>query len=246
MFLTAHRVESTDGKTGVNAYLFLHFDDPLPTLATSEPDVAYTAQFAAGTCVADEESIQPGGNTVKCSLDIACADDHDATAIRRIVARLRDRVRVEQPPTRIADPDAAAMFRATLDFDDDVDARLAALDELWSRALRLIDQARVRTRPAGPLVVWVRYRPEGVELSLPSATRARLGGHSLVSRVKALLPSDVVAHFPGQGAEALVEVAQALTGKSRDQLRLAGGLSFVEPWNETEVLRWPPVRGDDE
>jgi hypothetical protein len=56
---------------------------------------------------------------------------------------------------------------------------------------------------------------------------------------KAVLLAEVVSHFPGQGPEALLEVASVLTGKDREQLRRAGGLLFIDPTTEAEVFRWP-------
>ncbi|MCE9634484.1 MAG: hypothetical protein K8T90_02160 [Planctomycetes bacterium] len=238
MYVTAHRVETPGNSTGVNSYLFLHFDDPVPMLRPEEPDVAYVAQFAAGTCVAEKEDVRPGGNTVKCSLDVVGCDDASAVSVRRVVAELRAQLQRKLPPLRAVTSGLAAAFNATLDFDEDPVGRLAAFDDLSSRVLAMLPLRSKAHQPRGPLVVWVQYRAEGIELSLPSATRARLGS-SIAHRMKAVLPAEVVAHFPGKGREALLDVATALTGKNRDQLRRAGGLVFVDPTTEAEVQRWP-------
>ncbi len=238
MYVTAHRVETPDKGTGVNSYVFLHFDDPVPMLRPGEPDVVYVAQFAAGTCVAEKEDIRPGGNTVKCSLDVAGPDDAPAASVRLVLAQLRDELQRKRPPVRAATSGLAAAFHATLDFDDDPTGRVAAFDELSSRVIGLLRRRSKPRSPRGPLVVWIQYRAEGIEMSLPSATRARLGS-SIAHRMKAVLPAEVVDHFPGKGPEALLEVASALTGRNREQLRRAGGLVFVDPTTEAEVQRWP-------
>jgi len=239
MYLTAHRAETPQRNSGVNSYLFLHFADPVPTVAPGEPDVVYVSQFAAGTCVAEQEDVLPGGNTIKCSLDVAGPDDAPEAAVRRVLAVLRDQLTTRLPPVRAAAEGLASAFNATLDFDEDPTGLATAFDELASRVLSMLPSRSGAEQPRGPLVVWVQYRAEGIELSLPSATRARLGG-GIAQRVKALLPAEVVQHFPGRGPEALLEVASALTGKSREQIQRAGGLLFVDPTTETEVLRWPP------
>jgi hypothetical protein len=238
MYVTAHRVLTRDGRSGTNSYLFLHLGDPLPVLRTDEPDVSYIAQFAAGTCVAEKEDVRPGGNTVKCSLDVAGADDARAASVRRALAELKALLAERRPPVRTSAKGVTAAFNATLDFDDDPAGIAAAFDELSSRLLAMLRLRSRSRRPRGPLVVWVQYRSEGIELSLPSVTRARLGA-SIAHRMKAVLPAEVVSHFPGQGPEALLEVASVLTGKDRAQLRRAGGLLFVDPTTEAEVFRWP-------
>lgn len=241
MYVTAHRAETPEGTTGVNSYLFLHFEDPLPLLRPDEPDVAYIAQFAPGTCVAEKEDVQPGGNTVKCSLDVAGPDDARAVAVRRVLDQLGAQLAGRLPPVRMSSEGIAASFNATLDFDDDRPGLLAALDELSVRVVATLGLRSRARRPSGPLVVWLRARAEGIELSLPSATRARLGSN-LAHRMKALLPSEVVQHFPGQGPEALLQTALVLTQRNEDQIRRAGGLVFVDPTSEAEVLRWPQAR----
>jgi len=239
MYVTAHRAQTPDGRTGVNAYLFLHFADPLPTLAPGEPDVGYVSQFAAGTCVAEQEDLRPGGNTIECSLDVVGPDDAPDAAVRRVLEVLSDELATRLPPVRASAGGLAAALHATLQLDEDPGALTAVFDELSSRVVSMLARRSGAEPPLGPLVVWVQYRAKGIELSLPSATRARLGG-GIAHRIRTLLPAEVVQHFPGRGPEALIEVAAALTGRSREQLERAGGLRFVDPTSESEVLRWPP------
>lgn len=238
MYVTAHRAQPPEGEAGLNSYLFLHFKDPVPTLRPEEPDVAYVAQFAPGTCVMEEEIVRPGGNTIKCSLDVAGPDDSTPEAVRAVLKKLKKQLADRPTPVRASSDGIAAAFNATLDFDDDRPGLLSAFDELSARVLAMLHLRSKAKRPRGPLVVWVRSRAEGIELSLPSATRARLGPN-IAYRMKAIVPTEVVQHFPGSGPEALLQTALALTQRNEDQIRRAGGLLFVDPTTEAEVHRWP-------
>lgn len=119
MYLTAHRAQTPDGLTGVNAHLFLHFADPVPTVGSDEPDVVYISQFAPGTCVAEREEVRPGGNTIKSSLDVAGPDDAPEAAVRRVLAMLRNQLTTSRAPVRATAEGLASASNATLDFDDD-------------------------------------------------------------------------------------------------------------------------------
>ena len=83
-------------------------------------------------------------------------------------------------------------------------------------------------------MVWVRFLPDGIELSLPSASRARLKA-GVLRHVRVLVPSEVVAAFPGGGRAAMLDIASVLTGRPKSQIE-SRGVAFVDPVTEQLVL----------
>lgn len=94
MYLTAHRVEARDGRTGINAFLYLHGEHELPASVWDSPDVVFIAEKAPGNPVRSVTDIPPGNNSVVSYLDIVARNgtSHDVLqsallSIRSLLAR---------------------------------------------------------------------------------------------------------------------------------------------------------------
>ena len=241
MYLTAHRVVAPDGTQGTNAYGHLHLEDPLPRLG-GVPDLDKITTTAPGTCVETREQVQSGGNSVECELDVAGQDDLSKDCVDEAIEELRKGINHASLPVSMASTRVAARFGATFRLEEQPESLAAAFEELAAQVVSLHSRT-TRRKKAGktPLVVWVRFLPDGMELSLPSTSRARLKA-GVLRHVRVLLPSDVVAMFPGGGRAAMLETAAVLAGRTRTHV--AGrGVVFVDPVTEETVLEVGPASG---
>lgn len=76
MYLTAQRVVSRDGRTGINVFFHLHKYSNPPKLI-NDSDVISVAESNTGELVKERCNITPGGNRVKSYLDIVASDEID-------------------------------------------------------------------------------------------------------------------------------------------------------------------------
>ena len=89
MYLTAHRVEDRDGRTGINAFLYRHGEHELPASVWDSPDVVFIAEKAPGNPVRSVTAIPPGNNSVASYLDIVARNNTGYEALQSALMRIR-------------------------------------------------------------------------------------------------------------------------------------------------------------
>ena len=238
MYLTAHQVKSPSGVTGVNAFLHLHREQPIPVRGTGEPDLDRVAQLAGGYLIAQSITLQPGGNEVLAHLDLVAVDDVDADTLGRAVSAIRTRVGSDGASTSAVESGVSVRFGTRSGIDLSVAEQQRLLDELWcaGRAL-LARRSDPPRRATGPLVVWAAYDASGVRLWLPPATLSRLP-RSMARRSCMLVPSGLIAESP---SEALRESSMTLLGLSEADLHRDGGIEIVDPRTTKTLARYAPA-----
>ncbi len=227
MYLTAHKVRNPSAE-GINAFLHVHKDVPLPYRSPAVPDIDRVSQFAGGYEVAKDVDVRPGGNDVLAYLDLVAPDDVGDAALRAAVDSLSRRVSEGDPiPVTVIGDGVAARFGGTIDVAERAGEPSRVLRELTERCLRLLPHRFDPVpEPTGPYAIWVAAGAEGARLWLPPATLSRLP-QSPSRRLRILIPHDVLAGGPP--FDALRESALALLGLGEADVRSAGGVEFVDP-----------------
>ncbi|MCE9637384.1 MAG: hypothetical protein K8T90_16895 [Planctomycetes bacterium] len=239
MYLTAHRLRSVRLEEGINAFLYLHRDRPLPMRGPDEPDVDTIAQSEPGYPVAESIDVPPGGNSVLAYLDLAAPDDATESALRGAVAELRRRLPDERLPMLAVHGGSATRFGANLEFEGRIDESIALLDGLEAAALALLPQRNAApAKVSGPYVVHGRPGSDGLRLFLPPATLQRLPAGPM-RRSSIVVPSEVIRAAP---FDAVADAARALLGVSEADLVREQGFEVVEPASDRLLLRWAPPR----
>src|SRR5437870_5473006 len=83
MYITAHRVRSNDGRTGINSDLFLHGDADVPMMQWDAPHAGRVAEKYPGHVKLSNDDVKPRGNHVLSYLDVACADSIDLKEVEK-------------------------------------------------------------------------------------------------------------------------------------------------------------------
>ena len=243
MYLTAHHVQPKAGAPGINAFLSLHREQPLPLRGPDVPDIDYVSQFAGGYPVAEDRPVRPGGNTVTAYLDLVAPDAVSETELRSAVAALRARVgSSDRTPITVPANGVAARFGAVVPMDDRADERRMLLDRLEAAALALLPRRNSPPRPvSGPYVVWATAGAEGVRLWLPPVTLQRLP-QSPARRARMLVPAEVLRDASGTAVDALGETAVALLGVGDADLAREGGVEIVDPQSAKTLVCYRGAR----
>ena len=95
MYLTAQKVESPNGIIGINSFYHSHKGIPLPKkLSTHE--IISVAENNTGTLVKDRCDVKPGGNRVKCYLDIIASDSIDEKSLLSALTKFQHNLKAEE------------------------------------------------------------------------------------------------------------------------------------------------------
>lgn len=227
MYLTAHRVRTSAGE-GVNAFLHLHRDTPIPYVAPGAPDIDLVSQLACGYEVCKETDVRPGGNEVLAYLDLVARDDVAESDLRVAVDTLVDSLAGGKSiPVTVAVQGVSARFGCTVGVAGMPGAPSRELGELAGRCLRLLPQRHLPPlQVRGPYVVWIAAGAEGLRLWLPPATLARLP-RSPSRQVRMLIPHEALA--AGAPVDLLRDSALVLLGLTKEAIDTAGGVELVDP-----------------
>lgn len=235
MYLTAQRVRSPRGDSGINVALHAHAGTNLSADTWSLEARALLDRVTTqenGNTIAAQLAIVPGGNSVESFLDVIAPDGTSEGDIEAALGALRSRVAREgRCFLRVG------VVVAEFSTDPGTADPVAAFDALSERALALyrnpVEPPWLRTEP---LVVEVAHDEEGwaFELEPQSAARVRgAGGHP--ARVS--IRHDVASDFRQMHGPLYSHVAEWVTGLDAERLLELGGARFRD--GETLVGVWP-------
>ena len=231
--MTALLVRGDDGREHLNAFAFLHGRAKLPRTPDGYPDISCVADFEPGRCVREDTDVRPGGNAVLGYLDVVCPDDAPDRSVLVALDKLKYAIARGTGPWTVVEGGVATRLGMVFGVEDN--GRLAAVfASLRDRIDRILKaRSTFASEPLGPLLIWLRTLPGGLELSLPASTQARLP-RSAARTARFLLPSDVALHFSGGARAALIEGGYALLGRGAKQVRSDGGMRFIDPESGAE------------
>lgn len=235
MYLTAQRVRSPRGATGVNVALYLHTGTALPedtwTLAPHQM-VERVATTSSGRLATSRVTIKPGGNSVESSIDVAAPDGTSLADVQAAVRELRS-AGVAKPPVTVRVGDVTAEFTASRAVEDPS----AAFNELAESALALYAKPEPPAWTAtSPLTVRVQNNDEGWTFQLDEESAGRViaaGGRPARVRVR----YDVADDFRQVYGPLYPHAAQWVTNLSGEALLGLGGAKFIN--RGTIVGEWP-------
>lgn len=231
MYLTAQRVRASDGKEGINSYLFLHGDDEIPGMSWSTPDVALVADHHPGAVVVQRIEQDFGGNEVLSFLDVVARDSF-GLGLEQLRAALSS---TAFDPTREATwstgPLSFRLFCSTADHRDPA----TEFQALREHALLLLRARGASAAPAAntPLleVVFDDNEGLGVVYRLDEDGQRRLRQYRPQGRRARVR----VAHEDRQALVALWgndeyhrQIVLALTGLTEGELAQLGGAVIVD------------------
>lgn len=236
MYLTAHQGRSPLGQEGINAFLSLHHDQPLPLRASDEPDIDVVSRLSAGYAVAEDIQIRPGGNEVSAYLDLAAADSTPEPALREAVAKLKSRIGSGPLPITLSASGVTGRFGAVPRLEADSEVLGDLLDRLSASALALLARRHdPPRRVTGPYVVWGSCGPEGIRLWLPPATLLRLPQtparrfHYLVSQevLRSAGPLEILRH-----------ACVSILSVGEEELKRENGVEILDPRTGKTLVRY--------
>ncbi len=233
MYLSAQRVRSPRGESGVNVLLFRHGEAvPGAILGLPVPEtLARVSQQQPGKLFASRLALTPGGNSVEAFLDLVAPDDAPIERLEAAIVALRSRLDEERPQLRLD------LVTAEFSMNRPGEDAHARFDELASAALELYRApASPAWEAAVPLSVRVEHDEEGWIFSVEAADHERLraaGGAPTRVRMR----FDVADDFRAMHGNLYPHVAQWVTSLSAEQLLALGGARFFE--GEQIVGEWP-------
>lgn len=236
MYLTVHRVRSSNGRVGINGFLYRHENEEIPGMTWDEPNISLVADEFPGKLSGDCIQIRPGPNEVLSYLDVVCRDGMHRATIDTVLGNLRGNI-----------------VSGTAEYNGPVSARFYArrglagaesqeFDQLRAAALALFDDPqRSPWRNAEPLVILVEQ--------IDDATVYRLEGDSQkrVDELKSVRGPPIsvrVSHAMAMDFRMLVgemspELAKVLTGLDDDTLLSHGGARFIDSKSRLTLREWP-------
>jgi hypothetical protein len=235
MYLSAQRVRTPRGATGVNVALYLHTGTGLGEETWRLPPrqtVERVATGCPGRLATSRVTIKPGGNSVERSIDIVAPDGSSLADVEAAIQELRSSG-LAKPQVTARVGDVTAQFSANRAFEDPV----AAFNELAEPALALYAKPEPPSWTATPpLVVRVQNNDEGWIFQLDEESAKRViaaGGRPARVRVR----YDVADDFRRVYGHLYPHAAQWVTNLSGEALLELGGGRFVH--RGTVVGEWP-------
>ncbi|MBM4355945.1 MAG: hypothetical protein FJ109_19515, partial [Deltaproteobacteria bacterium] len=137
MYITAHRVKSSQGAVGINAFLHEHTSDEWSRLGWSPPSILAVAEGVIGRTVAQRCDLAPGGNSVLSYLDVAAPERTTVSAVETALDELRRLIETAHAkPYGFESPVSGS--------HGEVGYRFGAVMGLWDQALDEYDELRIR------------------------------------------------------------------------------------------------------
>ncbi len=232
MYLTAQKVRASTGPEGINAFLSMHREQPIPLRALEIPDIDHVTQFAGGYFVAEEVQLTPGGNAVTAYLDVVAPDEVKTEDLRVVIGEIEKRVGTVVTPVTVEGGGIAARFSAIIELENQHAEQRGLLQALWAAAEPLLKHRNDPVRIVrGPYIVWAGYAFDGLRLWLPPVTLQRLP-QSPSRRLRIFVPNDVM-HTPNPPFNIVRETARSLLGIEEAAVSREGGIEIVDPRTAT-------------
>lgn len=239
MYITAHRVRSRTGDTGINAFLHLH-DDRDYGLDWSKLDVRRVTEQEPGRLFAERLDVVPGGNHVLAYLDVAAPDGTPLAAVAHALQHMRTAVRdTPQPWSRSFPGMVYVRFGAVIGLEGaeeiEFEALSAALQDLYKA------KAPATWLDQPPVVVRVSQEGEQILFRLDPASAPRVRGRGPVPIPVGVvrIDLDTLEAFTAQYGDVVPHVLPVVTGMGLDELRLLGGVKVIRDTDGTTLWAWP-------
>ena len=250
MYLSAHRVRRTKGKTakvGINAFLHRHHDNDLPkdTRFDEAEIVDQIANNNTGKLVAESVDLVPGGNSVLSFVDIVGREDLDRERIQEFIDQMESETKgIHHPITKSA-PDMAIKFGIAYGLQGYETKEYRALAE---RAIRLFESPEPpKWRSENPWIVIECARSDCQQtFSLSPATAKKLQQiHDEPDEPWSPARVSVDRHTKHNVelifGDLIQQVAPILTDLTLEQIASQGGL-ILRDLSSQKKIKWPELK----
>ena len=247
MYLSAHRVRRTKGKTakvGINAFLHRHRESDLSkdTRFDEAEIVDQIANNNTGKLVAESVDLVPGGNSVLSFVDIVGREDLDRERIQKFIDQMEPETKGIHHSITKTEPDMAIKFGIAYGLQGYETREYRALAE---RALRLFESPEPpKWRSENPWIVIECARSDCQQtFSLSPATAKKLQQIHDESWVSARVSVDRHTKYNIERIQGdLIQyIAPILTDLTLEQIAAQGGLILCDQASQRKV-KWPELK----
>ena len=247
MYLSAHRVRRTKGKTakvGINAFLHRHRESDLSkdTRFDEAEIVDQIANNNTGKLIAESVDLVPGGNSVLSFVDIVGREDLDRERIQEFIDQMEPETKgIHHSITRTA-PDMAIKFGIAYGLQGYETREYRALAE---RAMRLFESPEPpKWRSENPWIVIDRKITDIQEtFSLSSETAKNLRQmHNepwVPKRISVEHGTKIIAE--SMYGDLIQHIAPVITGLTLEQIAAQGGL-ILHDLSSQKKIKWPELK----
>lgn len=239
MYLTAHRIRSQRGESGINAFFHKHGDTEVPDMSWDSPDIRLVADMFPGSLVAESVDIAPGNNQVLSYLDVVAVDTTEEARITEALEEVGNRVEMERLPLFHVAKGIGIRFELTL---GKYNVKGEEYKELKARVLRLLENpVPPAWKKESPLIVEVKTSDRGLTFSLDGDSvervREKYRGDWTSSRVT--VDSETKDLFEKIHGDVIRHIIPVLTGLTLEQVAEMGGVRLRNVSNGQVWEEWP-------
>lgn len=248
MYLSAHRVRRTKGKTakvGINAFLHRHRESDLSkdTRFDEAEIVDQIANNNTGKLVAESVDLVPGGNSVLSFVDIVGREDLDRERIQEFIDQMEPETKgIHHPITKSA-PDMAIKFGIAYGLQGHETREYRALAE---RAMLLFESPEPpKWRSENPWIVIDCDSSDCQQtFSLSSATTEKLQqihDESWIPVRRVSAEHHAKKYFELIHGDLIQHIAPILTDLTLEQIASQGGFILCDRASQKKI-KWPELK----
>lgn len=238
MYATAHRVRTSQGAIGINAFLHEHGEEG-QAINWSTVSISRIADHEPGALVAQATAVAPGGNSVLSFLDVLAPDGTTPAQVEAALKLQMGALLSGVLPTEARIQNISLRFGAVFGLQQGAGIEYT---ELANHLLHV-----VRERPAPrwlgkePIDIVAAPRTGTVSLSLAASSRERLEREGALKGAPRSVSVDggVADAFEELHGDVLIHLVPLLTGLSLEDLAQIGGVRVRFAGREEVVWEWP-------
>ena len=237
MYVTAQRVRSSRGETGINSFLHSHENEG--EVVWDPPDLDFITNDNPGRLVAELVEVSPGNNSVLSYLDVAVEDSATSSDLTTALGTFGNGLDPDrQPWRRIVNGFAIEFYIGVQNLDE----AAAEFGCLKARVLQL-----VQTRPPPrwlletPLTVNVKIDEQAAAYSLDdeSGRRVQKRHQNSWTSPRVAIEHETRQYFEKLWGDVIEHIVPVLTGLDIEAVVDMGGVRFVDVRTGKELSKWP-------
>lgn len=238
MYATAHRVRTSQGAIGINAFLHEH-GEAGQAINWSTASISRITDHDPGALVAQTTEIAPGGNAVLSFLDVVAPDGTSPGQVQAALQLQMGALLSGVLPTEARIQNITLRFGAVFGLQQGASIEYA---ELARHLLRVVSE-RPAPRWLGkePIDIVAAPRTGAVSLSLAASSRERLEREGALQGAprSVSVDDDDADAFQALHGDVLIHLVPLLTGLSLEGLAQIGGVRVRFVGREEVVWEWP-------